>query len=67
MKSLAKFILENGQRKLKMRCSICAHILNGPLSRYLMEVRGKKLELICSACRQSFEVEVSDVQYEAEE
>lgn len=64
--TFARFIHENGQRQLNMRCPRCTHILNGPLSRYLMDLRGKQLEMICGACRQPFAVEVSEVKYAPE-
>lgn len=66
MTAAARFIIENGQRKLQMGCPLCKHFLDGPLSRYLMDVRGKQLEMICGACRQPFTIEASEVKYAPE-
>ena len=59
------FMRANGQRPIKLRCTLCDKLLVGPLSRFLMDYAGKELELMCPACRQTFTVETKNVKYEA--
>lgn len=61
-----RFITRNGNRKLKnMRCPMCDKLMLGPLSRYVMDFSKRKLSLICPACHQPFEVEATEIKYEA--
>lgn len=69
MTTAERFILRNGERKLKnMRCPTCDKLMLGPISRYFSgfyDRPAKRVCMICPACHQPFEVAVSKIKYEA--